>query len=58
VGEDGIRVRLENAAFDDITRWLATLNAGSGLGIESASFDRTPDEGRVNASLVLRQGLQ
>ena len=58
VGEDGIRVRLENAAFDDITRWLASLNAGSGLGIESASFDRTPDEGRVNASLVLRQGLQ
>jgi len=58
VGEDGIRVRLENASFDAITRWLAAIDASSGLGIESASFDRTPEEGRVNASLVLRQGSQ
>lgn len=58
VGEDGIRVRLEGAAFDATTRWLAMLNTSAGLAIESASFDRTPDEGRVNASLVLRQGLQ
>lgn len=58
VGEDGIRVRLEDAVFDDLARWLGTLNARSGLGIESASVDRTPNDGRVNASLVLRQGLQ
>lgn len=58
VGEDGIRVRLEGAAFDATTHWLATLNMTAGLAIESATFDRTPDEGRVNASLVLRQGLQ
>jgi general secretion pathway protein M len=58
VGEDGIRVRLDNAPFDALPHWLAALNASSGLGIESASFDRTADEGRVNASLVLRQGSQ
>lgn len=58
VGEDGIRVRLEGAPFDATTLWLATLSASAGLAIESASFDRTPDEGRVNASLVLRQGMQ
>jgi general secretion pathway protein M len=58
VGDDGIRVRLENASFDAVTLWLVALNTRSGLAIESASFDRTPDEGRVNASLVLRQGLQ
>jgi hypothetical protein len=43
------------------TPWRAgwrALNSGPGLAIESASFDRTPDPGRVNASLVLRQGLQ
>jgi general secretion pathway protein M len=57
VGEDGIRVRLENAPFDSVARWLAALDASAGLAIESASFDRSPDEGRVNASLVLRQGL-
>lgn len=58
VGEDGIRVRLDNAAFDAVAAWLATIGTSAGLSIESASFDRTPDEGRVNASLVLRQGLQ
>jgi general secretion pathway protein M len=58
VGDDGIRVRLDNAPFDALARWLAQLNVGAGLAIESASFDRTPEEGRVNASLVLRQGLQ
>lgn len=58
VGTDGIRVRLENAPFDSLARWLATLSAGSGLAIESASFDRAPAGGHVNASLVLRQGLQ
>ncbi|NGP54665.1 type II secretion system protein GspM [Thioalkalivibrio sp. XN8] len=58
VGEDGIRVRLDEASFDAVARWLATLGATAGLSIEAASFDRTPAEGRVNASLVLRQGLQ
>jgi general secretion pathway protein M len=58
VGDDGIRVRLENASFDALARWLAALDARSGLAIESASFDRTNQDGRVNASLVLRQGLQ
>lgn len=58
VGDDGIRVRLENAPFESLARWLAAINAGAGLSIESASFDRAPDEGLVNASLVLRQGLQ
>ncbi len=58
VGTDGIRVRLENASFDALARWLGAINAGSGLSIESASFDRTSDPGRVNASLILRQGLQ
>jgi general secretion pathway protein M len=51
-------VSLENAPFDSVARWLAAVNARSGLAIESASFDRTPVEGRVNASLVLRQDLR
>jgi general secretion pathway protein M len=58
VGEDAISVRMENAAFDNLARWLDAINASSGLAIESASFDRTPEDGRVNASLVLRLGLQ
>ncbi len=58
IGDDGIRVRLENASFDALARWLGVLSTGSGLAIESASFDRTPDPGRVNASVTLRQGAQ
>jgi general secretion pathway protein M len=58
IGDDGIRVRLENASFEAVARWLDALGAGSGLAIESASFDRAPQAGRVNASLTLRQGLR
>ena len=58
IGEDGIRVRLENASFDAVARWLDAVDSSSGLAIESASFDRAPEPGRVNASLTLRQGLQ
>jgi general secretion pathway protein M len=58
VGEDGIRVRLESAPFEAVARWLAALSQDAGLAIESASFDRAPEAGRVNASLTLRQGLQ
>lgn len=58
IGDDGIRVRLENASFDALARWLGALSTGSGLAIESASFDRTQDPGRVNASVTLRQGPQ
>ncbi len=56
VGEDGIRVRMENAAFDALAVWLGTLSTSAGLAIEAASFERTPDEGRVNATLTLRLG--
>lgn len=58
IGEDGIRVRLESASFEAVARWLAAIDQGSGLAIESASFDRAPEAGRVNASLTLRQGMQ
>lgn len=58
IGEDGIRVRLENASFDALARWLGALNQGAGLAIESASLDRAPAAGRVNATLTLRQGIQ
>jgi len=58
VGEDGIRVRLENAPFESVARWLETIDTTAGLAIESATFDRTAAVGRVNAGLVLRQRSQ
>jgi general secretion pathway protein M len=55
IGEDGIRVRLERAPFDTVVNWLAQLQAGNGLSLESASFERLTTAGTVNASIVLRQ---
>jgi type II secretory pathway component PulM len=53
-GNGGLRVRLEGASFDAIVIWLGRVQQERGLVVESASFDGTPAEGVVNASLVLR----
>jgi general secretion pathway protein M len=53
-GNGGLRVRLEGASFDAIVIWLGRVQQERGLVVESASFDGTPTEGLVNASLVLR----
>ena len=53
IGDDGIRVRLERAPFDKVVGWLAQLQAGNGLSLESASFERLTAAGTVNASIVL-----
>ncbi len=54
-GANGIRLRLENAPFDDLTAWLAEVQASHGLAITSASFDPTGEPGRVNSNLVLER---
>lgn len=54
-GNGGLRVRVEGAPFDTLVGWLALLEQQHGIGVETASVDRTPKPGRVNASLVLRQ---
>jgi general secretion pathway protein M len=38
-GANGVRLRLENVPFDDLTAWLATVQTTPGLGAVSASFD-------------------
>ncbi len=55
VGSDGIRVRFENASFDALARWVIGIQNSEGLAIDSATFDRSRDPGRVNASLILRR---
>ena len=54
-GESGVRVRLESAAFDSVVQWLGNLHQQHALLIESASIDRTPKDGVVNASVVLNR---
>jgi len=55
VGEDGIRVRMESAAFDTVAVWLGQLQSAYGLSLESATFERGSVNGTVTASITLRQ---
>jgi general secretion pathway protein M len=52
-GENGIRVRLEQAEFDKLIVCLGSLQQAHSVTIESANIDRTAKPGFVNASLVL-----
>lgn len=52
-GANGVRLRLENIPFDDLTAWLAEVEGRHGLSTVSASFDPTGEPGRVNSNLVL-----
>jgi len=52
-GDNGIRVRLEQAEFDKLVVCLGSLQQSQSITIESANIDRTAKPGFVNASLVL-----
>jgi general secretion pathway protein M len=52
-GDNGIRVRLEQAEFDKLVVCLGSLQQAHSVNIESANIDRTGKPGFVNASLVL-----
>ncbi|MEN7344074.1 MAG: type II secretion system protein GspM [Pseudomonadota bacterium] len=53
IGNNGLRVALENASFDTLVVWLAALEREHGIAIESSSVTRRRDVGRVDASIVL-----
>lgn len=57
-GDHGMRVRLENANFDNVILWLASLQQQFNVGVESATIDRTDKSGVVNASLVLSRAAR
>lgn len=52
-GENGLRLRLEAAAFDTLVEWLGRLQQRHGVHIEAANFDATGNPGLVNASVTL-----
>jgi len=55
VGSNGIRVRFEDASFDQLMTWLGILHSRFGIQIESAAFEALEQRGRVQASLTLEQ---
>jgi len=54
-GASGVRLRLENAPFDELTGWLADVQARYGLAAVAASFDPSGEQGRVNSNLALER---
>lgn len=54
-GADEVRVRLENASFDDLVSWLAVLRTRFNVDVDSFSAERI-DDGLVNASVTLTEG--
>ncbi len=52
-GNNTVRLRFENAPFDDLVTWLSEVKTGYGLTTTSASIDLAGPPGRINCSLVL-----
>ncbi|MBK8164096.1 MAG: type II secretion system protein M [Gammaproteobacteria bacterium] len=55
-GTDKVRIRLEQAGFDDLTRWLELLVREHGVRIESITIDGRSQSGTVDARLALQAG--
>jgi len=53
-GQDEVRVRLEDAVFDDMVTWLGALQKRYGVLIDSVAIDRQSSPGRVTANLTLK----
>ncbi len=52
-GQTGIRLRFENAPFDELVAWLGEIQASQGVGVVSATADPGEAAGRVSANIQL-----
>jgi len=52
-GNSTIRLRFEDAPFDELITWLVDLQTTQGISVISATTDPGQEPGRVNASLQL-----
>ena len=54
-GSRNVRVWLEDASFDLVVKWLATLSTSYGIETDTATMERMPDvAGKINARLTLQ----
>ena len=54
-GGNGVDVTLQNASFDAVVVWLATLHDNYGIDVETATLVPAREPGIVNGSLLLRR---
>lgn len=52
-GEDGMRIWIENASFNQVSRWLEELSQQYGIIIDQAAIDREDKPGVVSVRLSL-----
>jgi type II secretory pathway component PulM len=50
-----VQVRLDNAVFDHVLRWLHQLESGEGVSVRELSLSRGADAGLVNVSVRLHR---
>lgn len=50
-----VRIRIEQASFDALVRWLDNLRSRYGITASSISIERSDKTGAINASLTLQQ---
>lgn len=55
-GQGNVRVWFENAPFDDLVRWVATLQREHGITVNTLSIEQTDTAGLVTARLTLERG--
>ncbi|MFK5913449.1 MAG: type II secretion system protein M [Woeseiaceae bacterium] len=52
-GETGVRVWFENAAFDELIAWLASIELKQGLSVNEINIEQTETTGLVNVRVYL-----
>lgn len=52
-GESGVRIWFENAAFDELLKWLATIESKQGLIVNEINIEQTESSGLVNVRVFL-----
>ena len=52
-GESGVRVWFENAVFDELIKWLATVESEYGLLVNEINIEQTESTGLVNVRVFL-----
>lgn len=52
-GESGVRVWFEDAAFDELIKWLAAIESEHGLLVNEINIEQTESVGLVNARIFL-----
>jgi len=53
-GENEVRVRLEQASFNDVARWLSQLQKKYGISVKTITVDRQNASGIANVNLMLK----